>query len=163
MLAYPQPITWRSVDTVTTRSATLLTIGLVAVLMVSIALSAMFVVDISERTSGILTTVLGSLATVLTGLLVFLRMESVSSKVEGVSDKADEAALKASVAAERATVVESKVEQVHHDLLNGGLRDNVKRAISEDRHAQANRATVTINRLELEELKRRAAERRESS
>lgn len=130
-----------------TRSAALITIGIVASLMVGVALAALFSGDISERAGSIATQVLGSLATVLAGLLLFLRVETVASK-------ADEAATKAAT-------VESKVEQVHHDILNGGLRENVKKAISEDRHAQRNRDTIVINRDELDRLRKLAQERQE--
>lgn len=133
----------------TTRSAVIVTIGIIAALMVAVALAALFAGDISERAGGIITSVLGSLATVLAGLLLFLRVETINSKT-------DEAASKAAVAAEKAIVVEEKVQQVHYDLLNGGLRENVKKAISEDRHAQRNRDTVIINREQLEALRRRA-------
>lgn len=120
----PAPI-WRGIpDTMTTRSAVTLTIGLIAALMVGLAVAAMFAGDLSERTSAVVTQVLGSLATVLAGLLLFLRVETVNSKV-------DEAADAAATAARKAAVVETKVERVHHDILNGGLRENVKRAIAE--------------------------------
>lgn len=136
-------------DTMTTRSATLLTIGLLALLLAVVALAALFAGEISERAGGIVTTVLGSFATVLAGLLLFLRVETVNNKV-------DVAAEKAMVAVATAAAVDERVQQVHHDMLNGGLRDNVRQAISEDRHAQRNRETVQINKAELDELKRRA-------
>lgn len=154
MLAIPDRHTRHpGADTVTTRSAALVTIGLLAVLLAAVALAALFAGDISDRAGQIVTTVLGSFATVLTGLLLFLRVETVNTKVDGAAEKA-------AVAAERAALVETKVELVHHDVLNGGLRENVKRAISEDRHAQRNRDTVVINKAALEDLKRRAEERR---
>jgi hypothetical protein len=108
----------------TTRTAALLTIGTLAVLLAVVALAALFVGDISDRAGGIVTTVLGSFATVLTGLLLFLRVETVNTKV-------DDAAERAAIAARAAAAVESKVEQVHQDVLNGPLRANVKRAIAE--------------------------------
>ena len=138
-------------DAMTTRSAALITIGLIAVLLAIVALAALFAGEISERTGGIVSSVLGSFATVLAGLLLFLRVETVNTKV-------DEAAEKAAIAAQKSSAAERKVEAVHHDLLNGGLRENVKRAISEDRHEKANRDTVTINKDALEELKRRAGQ-----
>lgn len=122
-LSPPQP--WRGIpDTMTTRSAVILTIGLLAALLAVVALAALFAGEISERAGAIVSTVLSSFATVLAGLLLFLRVETVNSKVEDVAEKAQ-------VAAAKAAVVETKVEQVHHDLLNGGLRENVKRAIAE--------------------------------
>lgn len=120
---------WSLPDTMTTRSATLITIALLAVLLAFVALAALFAGDISERAGGIVTTVLGSFATVLAGLLLFLRVETVANKT-------DEAV--------------KKVDTVHHDLLNGGLRENVKRAISEDRHEKANREARQPIREQLE-------------
>jgi hypothetical protein len=121
--AQTQP--WRGIpDTMSTRSAALITIGLIAVLLATVALAALFVGDISERTGGIISSVLGSFATVLAGLLLFLRVETVNSKV-------DDAAERAAVAAQKAAAVERKVEQVHEDVLNGPLRANVKKAIAE--------------------------------
>lgn len=127
----------------TTRTAALVTIGLLAVLLAVVALAALFAGDISERTGGIISSVLGTFATVLAGLLLFLRVETVNTK-------ADDAATHAAIAAEKAAAVESKVEQVHHDVLNGGLRENVKRAISEDRHALRNRKAAERMREQLE-------------
>lgn len=152
MLATHPRDQWSVPDTMTTRSAALITIALLAVLLALVALAALFSGDISERASAIVTTVLSSFATVLAGLLLFLRVETVNSKV-------DEAAERAALAAQKAAVVETKVEKVHHDILNGGLRENVKKAISEDRHAQRNRDTVLINKDALNELRRRAEER----
>lgn len=144
---------WRGIaDTMTTRIAVVGAIVLIVVLMTSIAAVAMLAGDIPERTGGIITTVLGTMATVLAGLLLFLRLDTVDSKV-------DDAASRAAIAAQKASIVENKVEAVHHDILNGGLRDNVRRAISEDRHAQRTSDTVTIDRNALDELRRRAENR----
>lgn len=108
----------------TTRSAALITIALLAVLLACVALAALFAGDISERTGGIISSVLGTFATVLAGLLLFLRVETVNTKV-------DDAAAQATVAARKAAVVEQKVNQVHEDVLNGPMRQNMKRAIAE--------------------------------
>lgn len=125
---------WRGIpDTMTTRSAVIVTIGLIAALMVGVAVAALFAGDISERAGGIVTSVLGSLATVLAGLLLFLRVETVNTKV-------DDAAEQAAIAARRAAVVEQKVERVHHDVLNGPMRENVKQAIHEAEDDPAIRA-----------------------
>lgn len=138
-----QPQIWRGIpDTMTTRSAALLTIALLAVLLAVVALAALFAGDISERAGGIVTSVLGSFATVLAGLLLFLRVETVNSKV-------DEAAELAAIAAQKAAEVENKVERVHSDVLNGPLRENVKQAISEDRHALRNRKAAERLRSQL--------------
>jgi hypothetical protein len=108
----------------TTRSAVIVTIGIIAALMVAMAIAAMFAGDITERQGAIVTSVLGSLATVLAGLLLFLRVETVNGKV-------DDAATAAVIAAEKAAAADRKIEQVHQDVLNGPLRENVKRAILE--------------------------------
>lgn len=115
---------WSLPDTMTTRSAALITIGLIAVLLAVVALAALFVGDISERTGGIISSVLGSFATVLAGLLLFLRVETVNTKVTAAAEKA-------ATAADRAAIVERKVDRVHDDVLNGPLRRNVKQAIAE--------------------------------
>lgn len=142
-----QPLSFQEIscswDTMTTRSAALITIALIAVLLSFVALAALFASDISERAGGIVSSVLGTFATVLAGLLLFLRVETLSTK-------ADVAAEKAEVAAEKATAVETKVEQVHHDVLNGGLRQNVKRAIQEDRHDLRNKKAAERVRQQLE-------------
>lgn len=160
-----QAQSWRGIpDTMTTRSAALVTIGLIAALMVGVAIAAMFAGDISERTGTIVTSVLGSLATVLAGLLLFLRVETVNSKV-------DDAAERASIAAQKAAAAEQKLDRVHHDVLNGPLRENVKKAIveaetdpeivehrieitakgvSKDRHDKANRDAARQAREQLE-------------
>jgi len=152
MLGAPAVHHLRSFDSVTTRIAVLLTIGLLAVLLTCVALATLFAGDISERSGAIVSTVLGAFSSTLAVLLLFLRVETVNGKV-------DEAASKATLAADKASVVETKVDRVHEDMLNGGMRENIRKAISEDRHAQRNRDTVTLNRAELDELKRRAAER----
>lgn len=121
----PYPLDTRSLpDTMTTRSATLITIGLIVVLLAVVALAALFSGEISERAGGIVSSVLGSFATVLAGLLLFLRVETINSK-------ADDAATNAAVAAEKAQVVERKIDQVRDDVLNGPMRATVKRAIAE--------------------------------
>lgn len=141
----------------TTRASALITIGLIAVLLAVVALAALFAGEISERAGGIVSTVLGSFATVLAGLLLFLRVETVNAKVENVDTKVAEAT--------------QKVESVHHDLLNGGLRENVKRAnleteadptvralridnaargVSKDRHEKLNREAAEQGRAQLE-------------
>src|SRR4051812_36355584 len=107
----PLAPSWQeTTDTMTTRSAALITIGLIACLLTGVAMAALFSGEISERAGGIVTSVLGTFATVLAGLILFLRVETV---------------------AEKAAKVESKVDNLHHDVLNGGLRDNVVRAIEQ--------------------------------
>lgn len=110
MLQYADT-TWReTTDTMTTRTLALVMIGLIVCLLSGVAVAALFSGEISERAGGIVTSVLGTFATVLAGLLLFLRVETV---------------------AEKQAKVENKVDNLHHDVLNGGLRDNVKRAIHE--------------------------------
>jgi hypothetical protein len=168
----------------TTRTATLVTIGLIACLLVGVAMAALYAGDISERSLSIVTSILGTLATVLAGLLLFLRVETVNSKVETVDSKVDEAAEKASIAAHKTAVVESKVDAVRYDLHNGGLRDNIVRAIQQaegdpdllakrietiakgvqkDRHDKANREAGLLGRAQIEErIRRRGTEQSES-
>ncbi len=136
-----QPISC-SWDTMTTRSAALASISLTVVLLALVAVAAIFSGEISERNLGIVTTVLASLGTVMTGLLIFLRLETVHSK-------ADEAAANAKAARHETAVMKGTVERVHYDLLNGGLRDNVKRALREGSLEQAMR----------DEMQRRAEEK----
>lgn len=147
----------------TTRSATLITIGLLAVLLAVVALAALFAGDISERAGAIVTTVLGSFATVLAGLLLFLRVETVNTKVDDAAEQAAAARLEAQRAAMNAASAARKTEAVHHDLLNGGLRENVKKAISEDRHEKAQRDTIEQNRERIEELRRQRGSSDDSS
>ncbi len=128
---------WGPPDTMTTRSATLVTIAVLTVLMAVVAMAALFAGDISERQGGIVSSVLGTFATVLAGLLLFLRVETVNNKV-------DDAATAAVAAAQKADAVDQKIAQVHHDVLNGPLRENVKKAISEDRHARKNREAAEL-------------------
>ena len=146
------PRVWKP-DSMTTRSATLITIAMLSFLLAFVAMAALFAGDISERAGTIVTTVLGSFATVLAGLLLFLRVETINTKV-------DDAANHASVAAEKADRAAKITESVHHDMLNGGLRDNIKKAISEDRHDLRNRKAAEYAREQLEArgMPRRRAE-----
>lgn len=179
-IAVEQAQPWRGIpDTMTTRGAVIVTIGLIAALMVGVAVAALFAGDISERAGGIVTSVLGSLATVLAGLLLFLRVETVNGRVETLDQKADDAVIEAAAArreaqraATNAAVAAQKTAEVHHDILNGGLRENVKRAVREveadpaiveqrieitqkgvqrDRHDKAQRDTVDLARRQLRE------------
>lgn len=137
------PWGWSAWDSMTTRSAALITIGLLAVLLAFVALAALFAGDISERAGGIVSSVLGSFATVLAGLLLFLRVETINTK-------ADDAASHAARAAEKATVVEQKIDTVHEEILNGPMRANVRQAIQEDRHDLKNRRAAERMRAQLE-------------
>lgn len=134
---------WRLPDTMTTRSAAIGTIALIVVLSTVLALAGMLSGEINERAHDIATTVILGFGGITAGLLVYLRLETLSSK-------ADQAAIKAALAAEKASLVEQKVDTVHHDMLNGGLRKNVKLAISEDRHEKANREASRAMREQLE-------------
>ncbi len=65
-------------------------------------------------------------------------MESIKATVEGVDRKADTAAVRADtaasasvVAAQKATAVEQKVDRVEYALMNGDMRENLKKAILE--------------------------------
>jgi hypothetical protein len=131
-------------DTVNTfRVAVLATIAFLAFLMVVVALVAA-VYDVSDRAMAIIGVVLAALPTLVTSLIVYL-------KVDNVEVKADTAARRAQIAARRAEIVEGKVDTVQSFVENGGLRDNVKRAISEDRHALRNREANDKLRKQLEE------------
>jgi hypothetical protein len=104
----------------------------IGTLMVAVAFAAIFGGDLSERAGGILTTVLGYLGGAIAGLFLLM-------KVDVAAGKADDARTEAQQAARAAARAVKKTEEVHHDLLNGGLRENVKKAISEDRHALRSR------------------------
>jgi hypothetical protein len=161
----------RALDTMTTRSAALITIGLLAVLLAAIVIAVLFAGDISERAGGIVSSVLGTFATVLAGLLLFLRVETINSKVDSVDSKADVASADAKVAARNAATAAQKAEEIQYDLHNGGLRSNIVRAIHEaegdpelltkrietiargvqkDRHDLRNRQAAEIGRAQME-------------
>lgn len=130
-----QAISW---DNMTTRTAALVSIVVIATLAAVVAIAVITTHDLSERVAGIVVTVLTSFTTVLAGLLLFLRVETVNKETAAVSEK---------------------VDQVHH-LVNGGLRHNVTRAISE--HLESSES-VTITRDALDELLRRAKNPEEES
>jgi hypothetical protein len=120
------------------RDRLLATIALMAALEVVVVLVALYSGDVTERVSDLVTKVLLSIAGILSVLLLVLRMESVKATVEGVDRKADRAAVRAdtaaaasTVAAQKAAVVERKVDTVHYALMNGDMRENLKRAILE--------------------------------
>lgn len=113
--AQPHPL-WIP-DSMTTRSAALITIALLAVLLALVALAALFSPDISERAGGIVSTVLGSFATVLAGLLLFLRVETLNTK-------ADDAKSHAAAAAEVG-------REIKHDIHNDVLKNKVRQAMEE--------------------------------
>ncbi len=134
---------WGAWDTMTIRGAAIATIALCVALSTVIALAGIFASDINERAHDIVTSVLLGFGAITAGLLVFLRLETLSSK-------ADEAAIKAALAAEKASLAEVKIDAAHHDLLNGGMRENMKKALSEDRHELKNRRAAERMRVQLE-------------
>lgn len=69
--------------------------------------------ELTDRSIVVLTAILGFLGPTIASLLVLLRVDATSAQTDRV---------------------QRKVEDVHHDILNGGLRENVKRAISEIEH-----------------------------
>ena len=146
-----RPTPWEGLRTTMNnfRVAVLLTIAFLALLMVTVALAAV-IFEVSDKGMAVVGIVLAALPTLITSLLVYLKIDDVSSK-------ADAAARRSAAAAIRAASVEQKVQDVHHDLLNGGLRENVKRAISEDRHALKSREAAQQAR---EQMEARVAERR---
>lgn len=98
----------------------------IAVVVAVVAMSLLGVVafgavaqggEISDRSIVLLTAILGFLAPTIGSLLLLLRVES--------------------------KVVEHKeqLDRVRYDLLNGAMRENLKRALSEDRHSLRNRET----------------------
>lgn len=133
------------------RIAVLATIAFLALLMVAVAISAA-IWDVSERAM----TVISVAMTALTGLagtvVVYLKVDSIEAKT-------DHAARRASVAADRAAIVEKKVEHVQEFVANGGLRDNVRRALTEERHMLQNRETAESLKQQLEERLGRRGER----
>lgn len=107
------------------------TIALTVVLGTVIAIASMFAGEINPQAHDIAIKVILGFGGITAGLVVILRQETMNGKIDDAAIKADEAAVKAAIAAERAAVVEKKVDAAHHDLLNGGLRENVKRAYAE--------------------------------
>ena len=105
------------------RVAVLLTIGFLAFLMAAVAIAAV-VFDVNDRGMAIIGVVLAALPTLVTSLIVYL-------KVDNVEVKADVAARRATAAARRAEVVEGKIDTVQYFVENGGLRQNVVKAIHE--------------------------------
>lgn len=89
--------------------------------------------ELTDRSIVVLTAILGFLGPTIASLLVLLRVDANSAQTDRV---------------------QKKVEDVHHDILNGGLRDNVKKAISEDRHEKRNRDTIEQGLRQLEERRR---------
>ena len=87
-----------------------ITIGFICLLMAVIAIVAMILPDIPERAGSILTTILGAFASVLAVLGVLAKINAVGSRVEDL---------------------ESNLTEVHDNVVNGGMRRNVKQAIQE--------------------------------
>lgn len=152
MLAFPiyYQETLRVMNTSGSRNVVVGAIVGIGTLMVAVAFAAIFGGDISERAGGILTTVLGALTTTLTGLFLLLKVDAVSHKADDARDTASDARNEAQLAARAATRAVARTEEVHHDLLNGGLRQNVKKAISEDRHELRSKKAAERMRGQLE-------------
>jgi hypothetical protein len=110
MLSIPSWQVHRTMSPNSFRLAIVAAVVLVSVLGV-IAFSAVVASELTDRSVLLLGVILGFLGPTVVALLNLLRIDAVSAKVE----------------------------DVHHDMLNGGLRNNVKKAISEDRHEKANR------------------------
>lgn len=124
----------------------------VAVVVVSIlgviAFATVIAGELTDRSVLVLGVILGFLGPTIVSLLNLLKSDQVSAKVE----------------------------DVHHDILNGGLRNNVHEALRQaaddpylqerriditakgvqrDRHRRANRDTITQNQPALDELRHR--------
>jgi hypothetical protein len=115
MLSIPSWQVHRTMSANSFRLAIVAAVVLVSVLGV-VAFAAVVASDLSDRSGLLLASILGFLGPTVIALLNLLRIDAVSSKVE----------------------------DVHHDMLNGGLRNNVKKAISEDRHEKANRDAAKL-------------------
>lgn len=109
------------------RVAVLATIAFLALLMVVVA-CVVAIWDVSDRAMNIVSIVLTALPTMVTALIVYLKIDGVGEEVK--SGNAEASAI-AAMAARNAETAAIKTAAVHHDLLNGGLRENVKRAIQE--------------------------------
>ena len=143
MAVYDVGFTWQLrtlavMNSGSSRSGLLVVIALSMVLMVIVALAAVWAGDVTERVEGLLTTVFAAIAEILTGLLFVLRLESVKATVENVDRKTDTAAVAARAAAQTAAaaarkteVVEQKVESVRHDIHNDVLIQKVLAAIKQ--------------------------------
>ncbi len=119
MATYGAGITWQQrTHTLMNnfRVAVLATIAFLALLMVIVALVAA-VYDVSDRGLGVIGIVLTALTSLVGSVIVYLKIDSVEVK-------ADEAAVKAATAAR-------KSEEIHHDILNGPMRRNLKQAVLE--------------------------------
>jgi hypothetical protein len=149
---HPHTSTWREISDVmnsgTFRISIIGAIVLISALEVVVVL-AIVQGELTDRSVSVLSVVLATLAPTVASLFVLLRV--------------DHAAVKADVAAEKASTAAKKVDRVHHDMLNGGLRDNVKQAISEDRHEVRNREAARIGQQQMEERLRRRQQGGEDS
>lgn len=83
---------------------------------------------------------LAFLGTLVNALMTALNRE----KIEQVKQKTEE--------------VKQQAEKTHYDMLNGGLRRNVKQAISEDRHEKAQQETTQRGWEQLGERRERKAQ-----
>jgi hypothetical protein len=137
MLAIPAT-TWRYHRTMSANAFRLAII--VAVVAVSILGIGAFGVVLRSETPDrgvLLAAILGFLGPTVVSLLNLLKTDAVAAQQEAVH---------------------KKVEAVQEFVENGGLRESVKRAISEDRHAKAQRDTAAQLREQIDERRRRAAE-----
>ncbi len=122
---------WWMPDTMTIRSAAVGTIALTVLLSTVLALAGLFVSDINDRAYDIVTKVLLSYGAIATGLMIWLRLDTLSGKADEAKIAAANAAENAAVGARKAAVLERKVDKVHEDVLNGPMRENVRKAIEE--------------------------------
>jgi hypothetical protein len=125
------------------RVAILMTIAFIA-LLISVVGTAAAVFDVSDRGMTIISVVITGLLSLLPTVIVYLKADAIETKVDTAADAAV-------TAAQQAARAERKIDAVHTDVLNGPMRENVKRAISEDRHNLRNREAGEKLRRQLEE------------
>lgn len=83
--------------------------------------------ELSDRSIVLLTAILGALGPTVAAMLLLLRVD------------------------ERQEQTQKKVDDLHHDVLNGALRENVKQAITEKRHELTSRTAAKLARRQLDE------------
>jgi hypothetical protein len=115
-------------DTVNSfRVAVLATIAFLAALMVIVA-CVVAIFDVSDKAMNVVSIVLTALPTMVTALIVYLKIEGVGEEVKSGNVQAASAA---AIAASAARAAVKKGQEIHDDLLNGPMKEAIKRAIQE--------------------------------